>query len=70
MSGCSSLFSHKNEAISLLRLGSSILGCFSRVGFSSGVVKQSKRDDYASHEPFGVTGEFLLLNSQYFPEYF
>ncbi|KAG2299471.1 hypothetical protein Bca52824_035943 [Brassica carinata] len=40
---------------SLLRLGSSILGCFSRVGFSSGVVKQSKRDDYASHEPFGVT---------------
>ncbi|KAG2299474.1 hypothetical protein Bca52824_035946 [Brassica carinata] len=55
MSGCSSLFSHKTKQ-SLLRLGSSILGCFSRVGFSSGVVKQSKRDDYASHEPFGVTG--------------
>ncbi|KAG2299480.1 hypothetical protein Bca52824_035952 [Brassica carinata] len=57
MSGFLSLISNKNRAISLSRLGSSKLGCFSRVLFSSaGVVKQSKRDDYASHDAFGVTG--------------
>ncbi|ESQ42863.1 hypothetical protein EUTSA_v100126140mg, partial [Eutrema salsugineum] len=44
MSGFSSLFSYRNGAISLLRLSSSKFGCFSRVRFSSGAVKHSKRD--------------------------
>lgn len=60
MSAFSSFFSYRNGAISLLRLGSPKFECFSRVKFSCGAVKQSKRDDYASHEAFGVSGEFVL----------
>lgn len=61
MSGFSSLISYRNGAISLLRLSFSKFRCFSRVRFSCGAVKQSIRDDYASHEPFGVSGEFLFF---------
>lgn len=61
MSGLSSLVSHRNGAISLLQLSFSKFGCFSRVWFSSGAVKTSKRDDSASHQAFGVSGEFVFF---------
>lgn len=61
MSGFSSLISHRNGPISLLRLSFSKFGCFSRVGFSCGAVKHSKRDDSASHQACGVSGEFLFF---------